>query len=73
MAELRNFRTKPCPWCKETTTLQLDPTKVRRWQEGEFVQRVFPEMDADQRELLITGTHPKCWDLMFPEEDEEEG
>jgi len=34
---------------------------------------MFPELIPDQRELLISGTHPACWDVMFAEvEDEEE-
>lgn len=69
---LQTYTTRPCPLCKETSTLQLDSDKVRAWQGGQFVQVVFPEMDADQRELLITGTHPHCWDLLFPDEDDEE-
>lgn len=28
-------------------------------------------MSADERELLLTGTHPKCWKSMFPDEDDD--
>jgi len=41
-----------------------------RWKiDGEYIQNVFPEEPADIREWMISGTHPRCWDEMFPEED----
>lgn len=54
--------------CGQTSILELDPVKVDRWQSGEFVQVVWPEMTPDERELLISGTHPACWEELFPEE-----
>jgi hypothetical protein len=32
---------------------------------GMFIQDVFPELNADEREFMISGTHPACWDEMF--------
>lgn len=50
----------------------LDAEKYYRWKEDrECVQDVFPEMTKEQREILISGTCPECWDVLFPEEDEE--
>jgi hypothetical protein len=31
-----------------------------------------PEWSMDKRELVITGTHPECWDKMFSEMDEDD-
>jgi hypothetical protein len=42
-----------------------------RWQKGQMVQDAFPRMSADQIELLVTGTHPKCWESIFPEEEDD--
>jgi hypothetical protein len=37
------------------------------------VHKAFPYLDAGQREQIMTGIHPACWDVMFPEpEDEDE-
>jgi hypothetical protein len=37
-----------------------------RWSElGENIQDALPELDADQRELLMTGTHAHCWEKMW--------
>lgn len=61
--------TLPCIVCHKTTQLDVDPEKLKRWQKGEHIQDVFTDWDADKRELLITGTHPECWDLMMTEGD----
>ena len=58
-------RTLPCIMCGEVTQLDLDDNKILRYQAGENVQAVWPEMPPGERELLITGTHPACWDEMF--------
>jgi len=55
-----------CEWCnKAPETMELDAEKVQRWQRGELLQNVFPELPAEEREMLISGTHPKCWDNMW--------
>lgn len=46
--------------------------EFERFKLGEHVQNIFPQRSNDERELLITGTHPECWDTMFPKEDEDE-
>ena len=46
----------------------LDAEKYYRWKKGgECIQDVFPdsEMTKDQREILISGTCPECWDVLF--------
>lgn len=43
----------------------LDAEKYYRWKGGECIQDVFPEMTKDQREILISGTCPECWDELF--------
>jgi hypothetical protein len=40
--------------------------------DGEATQVAFPNMPADQREMLISGTHPVCWDMMMAELQEED-
>lgn len=65
------FETKKCIVCRKTSVVELDKHKFVRWIRGEHAQNVWPEKSADERELLITGTHPECWDTMFPDEEEE--
>lgn len=54
-------RTKPCPRCGEVTVLSIDEDKFARWQGGDLIQNVFPEMTPARREQLISGYHPSCW------------
>ena len=64
---MMTFTTLPCTVCGLTSEVDLDPAKFARWKGGEHVQNVWPEWSPDARELLITGTHPKCWDEIFNE------
>ena len=39
-----------------------------------LVQDAFPHMSKEEREVLMTGTHPDCWNIMWAGfDDEEEG
>jgi len=44
----------------------VDKEKYARWEAGEYVQIVFPELSLEQREFLITGITPAEWDALFP-------
>lgn len=63
--------TKPCPVCRRASSLSVDREAYSAWKRDTLVQIAFPTMSADDRELLISGTHPACGDqLMGPEEGE---
>jgi hypothetical protein len=38
------------------------------WKNGGLIQNVFPELTAEQREGLKTGTCKSCWEKIFPKE-----
>lgn len=59
------YTTPTCMVCHEASTVWLDLELVERWKGGEFVQNVWPWMRPDERELLISGTHPSCWEELF--------
>lgn len=61
-----------CPICHCDTYLQVDAEEYARWQAGELIQVAMPDLDADEREMLISGICPDCWDDMFGDEDEDE-
>lgn len=57
-----------CVWCRKNGSFVLTPKQyhdivVR----GKFIQDVFPDLDDDEREFMISGTHAVCWDEMFAE------
>ncbi len=60
--------TKLCPKCRKASTVDVDPHALLAWRRGLLIQEAFPDLSVDDRELLITGTHPACWDEMFPDE-----
>jgi hypothetical protein len=53
--------TPPCVVCGDKGEYLLDRDAVKRWQDGEHIQHVFTEMVPEEREHLISGTHPSCW------------
>ncbi len=65
MSLLETIQTRKCIVCNEATVMDVSADKLARWRAGEHVQNVWPEWSPDKRELMITGTHPKCWDEMF--------
>jgi hypothetical protein len=59
------YTTPLCQVCGTSESLELDEEKLIRWHYGEHVQDVFPELTPAERELIVTGTHDTCWDLLF--------
>jgi len=60
----------PCFLCGKSGQVKVIETQFRAWQAGELIQRAMPEMTVDDREMLISGTHPACWDAMMEEEED---
>lgn len=61
------FRT--CISCKGRTDIYIPFDKAERWNSGELIQNVFPSLSADEREVMINGTHSNCWIFMRGGED----
>lgn len=59
---------RTCPFCKKTNTLHVDVDAYSRWQNGMLVQNAFPDLSANDREMIITGIC--CWDEAFKEIDQ---
>lgn len=63
--------TLPCPLCGKASSIEVEEEAFRNWnQRGMHIQNAFPKWSDDERELLITGTHPNCWDILFPDEED---
>lgn len=60
------------PLTGKTNTMDLPVTQEQldRHAAGAYVQEVFPDLDADQREFLITGLLPGEFDFMFGDDDD---
>lgn len=68
---LTHVTTPPCMVCGRTSTLRVPVEGIEAYRQGALIQNAFPMLTADEREMLMTGTHPDCWDSMF-EDDEDE-
>jgi len=64
--------TSPLSGQTNVMELPITPEQLRRWEQGEFVQDVFPHLTADQREFLMTGITPDEWAAMEAALEEEE-
>ena len=54
--------------CGQRSVVTVERHELSAWQAGELIQKAFPSLSAGVRELLMTGTHPACWEEMFAEE-----
>ena len=64
---------KICPVCQDEVFFLMTQDQYDRWvTQREYCQTVFPDLDKEIREWMISGTHPDCWNSLFGDEDEEE-
>lgn len=57
---------------RNTMTLPITRADFNRYQAGDdLVQNIFPDLNADQREFLMSGATPEEWAGIFPPEDED--
>jgi hypothetical protein len=64
--------TPACLGCDDTVVFVMTEEEHARYRAGEHVQRIFPHWSAKDRERLISGTCPTCWEEMWAEEEEDE-
>lgn len=69
---IQEYVTKRCPFCGETGTIRARVEGMQAWQKGALIQHALPELTPAQREQLITGFHPECFEDAFPPEPEPE-
>ena len=50
------------PVCMEAHVLYVPLSGYTAWQNGELIQNAMPTLSADDRERLITGICPACWE-----------
>lgn len=65
MSDVQEYRTRRCVVCGLTSTMWLSVAAVEAWQGGMLIQYAFPDMDPREREMLISGTHPECFERLF--------
>ena len=58
-----------CPFCGKAHSVWVNEIDYLDWQDGELAQNAFPYLSADDREMLISGICPSCWNGMFGSAD----
>lgn len=55
-----------CPFCGKVNEIVVDTVGYTMWEFGDATaQEAFPYLSADEREMLISGICPTCWDKTF--------
>lgn len=55
----------------QDVTQEIDVTQeqIDRWESGELIQRVMPNLTPSEREFIMNGITDEEWDEMFPPEE----
>ena len=59
-----------CPFCGRANEIAVNEEDYWAWDDGELAQVAFPYLSANEREALISGICPTCWDKMFGDDEE---
>lgn len=59
------YTTEPCMVCNQSEKLLLDEEALIKWHYGMFIQEAFPDLTPAERELIMTGTHNDCFEMLF--------
>jgi hypothetical protein len=71
-SQVVTVRTPECPECHQSSLVRLSKGQYDLLISNQgHIQDVFPGWSADQRELLISGTHKECWVKIFTDRDED--
>ena len=54
-----------CPFCGHINEIAVYEDDYLDWKDGKLVQDAFFYLSAEDREMLISGICPSCWDSMF--------
>jgi len=58
-----------CPDCKRERSVSVPRDGYDRWQRGEYIQRALSGLTDDDRERLLTGICPDCFEQLFGNEE----
>ena len=58
-----------CRICGQTHWMDLPITQdqISDWESGTLIQTAMPQLDDNQREFMISGSHQKCFEELFDE------
>jgi hypothetical protein len=59
-----------CISCHKVYKFDVSEAGLNNFDSGMLIQKALPELDAGLREMLISKICPKCWDIMFQNEED---
>ena len=62
---MTRIETPTCGWCGYKGELEVPTAGLVARKGGALIQDAFPEMSRPEREQIVSGTHPECWEKMF--------
>ena len=58
-----------CPFCADQHIVDVDRNGYVQWSIGDkLIQDALPTLSSDDRERLLTGICPDCWNESFGED-----
>lgn len=69
---LRVINTSALTGKENQMLLPVTEAQIKRWQDGDLVQDVFPFLNDDQREFLMTGITPDEWEAALGADDDDD-
>jgi len=64
-------KTSPVSGLTNIMSINATPEQYDLWQAGgALIQDAMPEATVDQREFLISGCTPSCWNSMFGSDED---
>ena len=52
--------------------ITVDAQALMEWKRGRLIQDAFPQLNKDEREILMTGYTPAEWDGLFKDDDDDD-
>lgn len=65
---LINYVCRPCIVCHKAGVVKVDDQEILAWMQGAHIQDALSN-SAEEREMIISGTHPACFTELFGSEE----
>jgi hypothetical protein len=59
-----------CVSCQTPHNLTVPAQNYMDWRNGTYIQNALSMLNKDDREMLVSGICPECWDAMFGDDDD---
>ena len=58
------YKTNPFTGKANSMLLDITNDQIEEWENGKLIQDAMPNLTADEREFMISGTTPADWELL---------